>query len=141
MPTEGPRAAGPYPETLARHPGLCGGSGLDPAGMRVSPPSSPRRAGGWMRPPAAAGCLEGSWQGPCGRGSSRARPDRGGRGSEGPTWARLCRCLGWRGCGRCRLSMEGGLRAAEQFAATGSTNGSHTGAGSRVLAPLGRTHL
>lgn len=69
-----PGLQGPV-QTLPRHPGLCGGSGLDPTGMRVSP-SLPRRTGGWMRLPAAAGCLGGSGQGPRGRGSAPQRERR-----------------------------------------------------------------
>lgn len=78
VPAEGPRAAGACPGAVARHPGLCGGSGLAPARRRVSPPSPPRGAGGCMRTPAAAGCLQGSRHGPRGRGASRAR-ERAGR--------------------------------------------------------------
>lgn len=70
-----PGLQGPV-QTLPRHPRFCGGSDLDPTGMRVSPSSLPRRTGGWMRLPAAAGCLGGSGQGPRGRGSAPHRERR-----------------------------------------------------------------
>lgn len=137
-PIQCPRVSGACPETQPCHRGLCGGSSLDPAGMRVLPASLPRRAGEPRRPAVAAGCL-----GECGSapGPSGARSAAGACGPEARTWARLRRCLGRRGCGRCRLSAEGELGAAELLAATGFTNGSRTGAGSWDSAPLGRVQL
>lgn len=120
---------------------------MDPAGMRVSPPSRPCRAGDVMRVARGRGMSERIR----GRGLAGASPRRSGsgarsaaraRGSEGRTWTCLRRCLRPLGGGRCRLGAgcepEG---ATEPFAATASTNASHTGAGSRVPGAVGGAEL
>lgn len=85
-----PGLQGPV-QTLPRHPGLCGGSGLDPTGMRVSPSSLPRRTGGWMRMDEATRS-----RGMSGRiraGASRARVGAAARAARARLLGRACRSL------------------------------------------------
>lgn len=95
-------------------------------------PASPRWGTGEAAP--AAGCLGGCGSAPSPSGARSAAGACGpGRVSAGAWGAGLC--------GRCGPSAEGELGAAEPFAATGFTNGSHTGARSWESAPLGRVQL